>query len=66
MILILGKSLIFWSGGFGGLFFFLSYFGCKTCNMKSKKLLFIQKYHKLFMNLATLFILIHIIVILLG
>jgi uncharacterized membrane protein YdjX (TVP38/TMEM64 family) len=60
MILLLGKTLTFWTGILTGLFFVLSFFGCRCLNEKCPKVLAeVAKHHTLLMKLAFVLFLIH-------
>jgi preprotein translocase subunit SecG len=64
MIFIFGFSLIYWTGLLTGLFFVLSFLGCR-CHVNSRickiKLVnIIKENHKLFIYLAFIFFIVHL------
>ena len=60
MIIFLGKSLIFWTGILTGLFFVLSFFGCRCLNGKFPKVFTrTMKNHNIIIKLALVLFLIH-------
>ena len=64
MIMILGKTLIYWSGLLAGIFFLFSFLGCKCITYKItnklKLIEFITKYHKQIIIITFILFLIHI------
>lgn len=60
MIIILGKTLSFWTGILVGLFFILSFLGCRCLNrIISKPSSWIIKHHNKIMKLTFALFLIH-------
>jgi len=45
MIILLGKTLVFWTGIILGIFFILSFLGCRCLNGKCSKILGVTKHH---------------------
>lgn len=64
MIIILGQNLIVWSGIFAGIFFILTFSGCR-CTTKLRFPLTINN-HNIFMKATIAFFIIHISLNLLG
>lgn len=64
MIIILGKTIIYWSGILTGIFFLFSFLGCSCINHKIinkyKIMRFITKYHKQIITITFILFLIHI------
>lgn len=63
MILILGKTLIYWTGILAGFLFLLSFFGCRCINFrwldKCKFINYIRKNHKAIIAITFFAVLIH-------
>ena len=60
MIILLGRTLIFWTGIIVGLFFILSFLGCKCLNGKCSNILAgVMKHHTLIMKITLVLFLIH-------
>ncbi|MEK6875262.1 MAG: hypothetical protein AABX30_01110 [Nanoarchaeota archaeon] len=61
MILIIGQTLIYWTGILTGIFFIFSFLGCCCHTKLCKYSIFgkVGKYHKFFIYLALLFFIIH-------
>lgn len=64
MIIILGKTLIYWSGFLTGIFFLFSFLGCRCITHKIvnklKLIKFITKYHKQIIIITFILFLIHV------
>ncbi|MEK6827186.1 MAG: hypothetical protein AABX99_01755 [Nanoarchaeota archaeon] len=60
MIIFFGKSLIFWTGILTGLFFILSFFGCRCLNGKCPRIFtWTTKNHNIIIKLTLALFLIH-------
>jgi len=68
MIIIFGKSLVYWSGMMAGILFVISFLGC-CCNLglaRNKFFNLAQKHHKKIIYLAIAFFLLHFALAILG
>lgn len=60
MIILFGRTFVFWTGMIVGLFFILSFLGCKCLNGKCPRVLAgVIKHHVLIMKMTFVLFLIH-------